>query len=105
MTDITPSIEEVFEDTAIRVLESINGIGEYRLNYDRGELNLGSICMALYAQDQFSFEIDVEETGTDNWGNVKSLAGDLLFPVAFLSDAEIKSIAHQVKVFAGDEDE
>ncbi len=101
---ITPSVEEVFEDTVTRVLEAIGGIGEYFFNY-RGELDLGSICMALYPQDQSSFEIDVEETGTDNWSNVKSLSGDLSFPVAFLSDEEIKSIAHQVKVFAGDEDE
>lgn len=102
---ITPSTEEVFEDTAIRVLESIGGVGGYFLNYDRGELNLGSVRMALYSQDQFSFEIDVEETDTDNWVNVKSLSGGLSFPVAFLSDDEIESIAHQVKVFAGDEDE
>lgn len=102
---IKPSVEEIFEDTATRVLEAIGGVGEYFLNYDRGELDLGSICMALYPQDDTSFEIDVEETGTDNWVNVKSLAGDLSFPVAFLSDEEIKSIAHQVKVFAGDEDE
>lgn len=102
---IKPSVEEVFEDTATRVLDAIGGVGEYFLNYDRGELDLGSICMALYPQDHLSFEIDIEETGTDNWGNVKSLAGDLSFPVAFLSDEEIKSIAHQVKIFAGDEDE
>lgn len=102
---IKPSVEEVFEDTATRVLDAIGGVGEYFLNYDRGELDLGSICMALYPQDHLSFEIDIEETGTNNWGNVKSLAGDLSFPVAFLSDEEIKSIAHQVKVFAGDEDE
>ena len=102
---IKPSTEEVFEDTSIRVIEAIGGIGRYTLNYDRGELDLGSICMALYSQDQFSFEIDVEETDTDNWGNVKSLSGDLSFPVDFLSDEEIESIAHQVKVFAGDEDE
>lgn len=102
---IKPSVEEIFEDTATRVLEAIGGVGEYFLNYDRGELDLGSICMALYPQDHLSFDINVEETGTDNWGNVKSLAGDLSFPVAFLSDEEIKSIAHQVKVFAGDEDE
>ena len=102
---IKPSVEEVFEDTATRVLDAIGGVGEYFLNYDRGELDLGSICMALYPQDHLSFEIDIEETGTDNWGNVKSLAGDLSFPVAFLSDEEIKSIAHQMKVFAGDEDE
>lgn len=102
---IKPSTEEVFEDTAVRVLDNIGGIGKYALNYDCGELNLGSICMALYSQDYRSFEIDVEETGTDNWVNVKSLSGDLSFPVAFLSDEEIKSIAHQVKVFAGDEDE
>lgn len=101
----TPSVEEIFEDTATRVLDAIGGVGEYFLNYDRGELDLGSICMALYPQDHLSFEIDVEETGTDNWVNVKSLAGDLSFPVAFLSDEEIKSITHQVKVFAGDEDE
>lgn len=101
----TPSVEEVFKDTATRVLDAIGGVGEYFLNYDRGELDLGSICMALYPQSQFSFEIDVEEIGTDNWDNVKSLAGDLSFPVAFLSDKEIKSIAHQVKIFAGDEDE
>ena len=102
---IKPSVEEVFEDTATRVLDAIGGVGEYFLNYDRGELNLGSICMALYSQDYRSFEIDVEETGTDNWVNVKSMAGALSFPVAFLSDEEIKSIAHQVKIFAGDEDE
>lgn len=101
---IKPSVEEVFEDTATRVLDAIGGVGEYFLNYDRGELDLGSICMALYSQDQFSFEIDVEETDTNNWGNVKSLSGDLSFPVDFLSDEEIESIAHQVKVFAGDED-
>ena len=101
----TPSTEEVFEDTAMRVLDAIGGVGGYFLNYDRGELDLGSICMALYAQDGTSFEIDIEETGTDNWSNVKSLAGDLSFSVAFLSDEEIESIAHQVKVFAGDEDE
>ena len=92
---IKPSTEEVFEDTSIRVIEAIGGIGRYTLNYDRGELDLGSVRMALY----------VEKTDTDNWVNVKSLAGDLSFPVAFLSDEEIKSIAHQVKVFAGDEDE
>ena len=102
---IKPSTEEVFEDTATRVLESIGGIGEYFLNYDRGELDLGSICMALYPQDGTLFEIDIEETGTDNWGNVKSLTGSLSFPVAFLCEDEIKSIVHQVKVFAGDEDE
>lgn len=102
---VKPSVEEVFEDTATRVLDAIGGVGEYFLNYDRGELDLGSICMALYPQDDTSFEIDIEETNTDNWGNVKSLSGDLSFPVTFLSDDEIKSIAHQVKVFAGDEDE
>ena len=102
---ITPSTEEIFEDTAMRVLDAIGGVGGYFLNYDRGELSLGSICMALYSQDYRSFEIDVEETDTDNWGNVKSLSGDLSFPVDFLSDEEIESIAHQVKIFAGDEDE
>lgn len=102
---VKPSTEEVFQDTATRVLDAIGGVGEYFLNYDRGELDLGSICMALYAQGDTSFEIDVEETGTDNWGNVKSLSGDLFFPVSFLTDKEIESIAHQVKVFAGDEDE